>query len=71
MKIISSKSIFASLIIVIILSFVINIILNDNEKFKNVLLNETSQKNSEKILGVKIRQQNKKGEKFCSFVSEF
>jgi len=64
MKIISSKSIFASLIIVIILSFVINIILNDNEKFKNVLLNETSQKNSEKILGVKIRQQNKKGEKF-------
>ena len=64
MKIISSKSIFASLIIFIILSFVINIIMSDNEKFKNVLLNTPSKNNDEKVLGVKIRQHNKDGDKF-------
>ncbi len=62
MKIISSKSIFASLIIVIILSFVINIFMSDSEK--NALLNKTPKNNAEKILGVKIRQQNKDGDKF-------
>ena len=70
MKIITSKLIFASIIIIIILIFIINSILNDNsilnynETLKNVLLNEIPENNSEKILGVKIRQQNKNGETF-------
>ena len=70
MKIISGKSIFASLIIIIILSFIINSFLNNKtiynskDKLKNVFLNKVPQRNTEKILGVKIRQQNKNGEKF-------
>tara|TARA_B100000989_G_scaffold286384_1_gene254980 strand:+ start:907 stop:1494 length:588 start_codon:yes stop_codon:yes gene_type:complete len=70
MKIISGKSFFASFIIIIIFSFIINIflsdksILNNKEKLKNVFLNNVPKKNKEKILGVKIHQQNKKGEKF-------
>ena len=70
MKIISGKSIFASLIAIIILSFVINSILNHNniinynEKSKNVLLDKIPLNNTEKILGVRISQQNKNGEKF-------
>ncbi len=70
MKIISGKSIFASFILIIIFSFIINSflsdksILNNKEKLKNVLLNKVPKKNKDKILGVKIRQENKKGEKF-------
>ena len=64
MKIISGKSIFASLIIIIILSFVTQIIVNDKKISKNVLLNKIPFYDKEKIFGVKIRQENKKGEKF-------
>ena len=65
MKLISIKSIFASLIIIIILSFIINIISNDNDRSKNKVLDRISKDNkNEKIFGVRIRQQNKKGEKF-------
>ena len=64
MKIISSKSIFASLIVIIILSFIINSILNNNKNAKNMLISKIPSNNKEKILGVKIRQQNKRGEKF-------
>ena len=65
MKIISSKSIFASLIVIIILSFIVNSILNYNKNTKkNILINKIPTNNKEKIFGVKIRQQNKQGEKF-------
>ena len=64
MKIISGKSIFASLIVIIILSFIIQIILNDQKTSKNALLNKIPYYDKEKIFGVKIRQENKKGEKF-------
>ena len=64
MKIISGKSIFASLIVIIILSFITHIIVNDQKNSKNVLLNKNPSDDEEKILGVKIRQENKKGEKF-------
>ena len=64
MKIISGKSIFASLIVIIILSFITQIIVNDQKNSKNVLLNKIPSHDEEKIFGVKIRQENKKGEKF-------
>ena len=64
MKIISGKSIFASLIVIIILSFITQIVVNDHKDSKNVLLNKNPSDDKEKILGVEIRQENKKGEKF-------
>ena len=64
MKIISGKSIFASLIMIIILSFITQIEVNDHKNSKNVLLNKIPSDDKEKILGVEIRQENKKGEKF-------
>ena len=65
MKLINGKSIFASLIVIIILSFIINSISNDNNHSKNKVLNKISKNNTnEKIIGVRIRQQNKQGEKF-------
>ncbi len=64
MKIISGKSIFASLIVIIILSFITQIVVNDHKNSKNVLLNKNPTDDKEKILGVEIRQENKKGEKF-------
>ena len=48
----------------IILSFVINTFLDNNEIFNKVLLNKVPQNNEEKIFGVKIRQESKNGEKF-------
>ena len=64
MKIISGKSIFASLIVIIILSFITQIIVNELKNSENVLLNKIPSYDKEKIFGVKIRQENKKGEKF-------
>ena len=64
MKIISGKSIFASLIVIIILSFITQIAVNDHKNSKNVLLNKIPSDDKEKIFGVEIRQENKKGEKF-------
>ncbi len=64
MKIISGKSIFASLIVIIILSFITQIVVNDHKNSKNVLLNKNPSDDKEKIHGVEIRQENKKGEKF-------
>ena len=63
MKIISGKSLFASLIMIIILSFITQIIVNDQKNSKNVLLNKIPSHDEEKIFGVKILQENKKGEK--------
>ena len=65
MKIISGKSIFASLIAIIISIFIINSFFNDFINSKSVLLGQIPKNvNQEKVLGVKIRQQNKDGEKF-------
>ena len=65
MKLICIKLIFASLIVIIILSFISNIISNDNNLSKSKVFNKISKDNkNEKILGVRIRKQNKKGEKF-------
>ena len=64
MKIISGKSIFASLIVIIILSFITQIVVNDHKNSKNVLLNKIPSDDKEKIFGVEILQENKKGEKF-------
>ena len=64
MKIISGKSIFASLIFLIVISFIVNNFINkdnlfvDRDKFKR-----TSEE-QDKIIGVEIRQQNKQGDKF-------
>ena len=64
MKIISGKSIFASLVFLIVISFIVNNFINkdnlfvDRDKFKR-----TSEK-QDKIIGVEIRQQNKQGDKF-------
>ncbi len=64
MKIISGKSIFASLVFLIVISFIVNNFINkdnlfvDRDKFKRI-----SEK-QDKIIGVEIRQQNKQGDKY-------
>ena len=64
MKKISSKSIFASLIFLITISFIINNFLNDNNSFKDNVKNKNNSKKQEKIVGVQIRQQNQEGVQF-------
>ena len=64
MKIISGKSIFASLIFLLMMSFVVNNFLSNynfssfKDKYKR------TSKKQDKIIGVEIRQQNKQGDKF-------
>ena len=64
MKIISGKSIFASLVFLIVISFIVNNFINkdnlfvDRDKFKR------NSEKQDKIIGVEIRQQNKQGDKF-------
>jgi len=64
MKIISGKLIFAFLIFLIIMSFVVNNFLSDNNftSYKNEYRRPS--KKQDKIIGVEIRQQNKQGDKF-------
>ena len=64
MKIISGKTIFASLVFLLIMSFVVNNFLNDNDFFRDKNKYERSSENQDKIIGVEIRQQNKQGDKF-------
>ena len=64
MKIISGKTIFASLVFFLIMSFVVNNFLNDGNFFKEKINYKRSSKNQDKIIGVEIRQQNKQGDKF-------
>ena len=64
MKKISSKSIFASLIFLITMSFIINNFLNDNGLFEDNVKNKNNSKKQEKIVGVQIRQQNEEGVQF-------
>ena len=64
MKIISGKTIFASLVFFIIMSFVVNNFLKDDNFFKNKNKYNKSSEKQDKIIGVEIRQQNKQGDKF-------
>ena len=64
MKIISGKTIFASLVFILIMSFVVNNFLNEDDLFKDKDKFKTSSENQDKIIGVEIRQQNRQGDKF-------
>ena len=64
MKIISGKTVFASLVFLLIMSFVVNNFLNDNDLSRDKDKYERSSENQDKIIGVEIRQQNKQGDKF-------
>ena len=64
MKIISGKTIFASIVFLLIMSFVVNNFLNDDDFFSDKDKYIKSSENQDKIIGVEIRQQNKQGDKF-------
>ena len=64
-KKISSKSIFAFLILIILSSFVVNFFLQKKIDFSNENSNSDQNINkSKKVLGAKIYKENKNGEKF-------
>ena len=64
MKIISCKSIFASLIFILIMSFVVNNFFSDNNFVSDKDEYRKTSTKQDKIIGVEIRQQNKQGDKF-------
>ena len=64
MKIISGKIVFASLVFLLIMSFVVNNFLNDHDFSRDKDKYKRSLENQDKIIGVEIRQQNKQGDKF-------
>ena len=64
MKIISGKTVFASLVFLLIMSFVINTFLNEDDFVSDKNKYNRSSENQDKIIGVEIRQQNKQGDKF-------
>ena len=64
MKIISGKTVFASLIFLLIMSFVVNNFLNDNNITTYKDEYKRTSKKQDKIIGIEIRQQNKRGDKF-------
>ena len=64
MNIISGKTFFASLVFLLIMSFVINNFLNNDDSFRDQDKFTRSAENQDKIIGVEIRQQNKQGDKF-------
>ena len=64
MKIISGKTIFASLVFFLIMSFVVNNFLKDDASFIDKYKYKRASENQDKIIGVEIRQQNKNGDKF-------
>ena len=64
LKLINKKFIFASLIITLVLIFIINIFVSEVYKNNDNVIIKTKKENSEKISGVRIHQQNKRGEKF-------
>ena len=62
-KLISKKFIFASLIIFLVLSFIINLFINDRSQLSTNYIKKTKTEGSEKIIGARIHQQNNKGDK--------
>ena len=63
MKIISGKSIFASLVFVLIMSFIVNNLFYNNSSLDSDIKSKNRSKKQEKIIGVEIKQQNQKGDK--------
>ena len=64
MKINSGKTVFASLVFLLIMSFVVNNFFNNDDLFQEKYKYKRSSENQDKIIGVEIRQQNKQGDKF-------
>ncbi len=64
MKIISGKTIFASLVFFLIMSFVVNNFFNNDASLKDKDKYKRGSQNQDKIIGVEIRQQNKQGDRF-------
>jgi LPS export ABC transporter protein LptC len=64
LRLINKKFIFASLIITLVLIFIINVFVSETYKGTEKAIVKTKKENSEKIIGVRIHQQNKRGEKF-------
>ena len=64
MKIFSGKKIFASLVFIIIMSFIVNNFLNKDNFFNEKNIYKRNSKNQDKIIGIEIRQQNIEGDKF-------
>ena len=63
-KLINKKLVFASLVTILVLSFIVNLFINDNNKLIDNSVKKIKKESLEKIIGVRIHQQNKKGEKF-------
>ena len=63
-ELISKKLIFASLIIILIFIFLITFLINDNKILTVKSKKNVKKEGSEKIVGARIHQQNKKGDKF-------
>ena len=64
MKIISGKTVFASLVFLLIMSFVVDNFLNEDDFFSDNNKYKRGSEKQGKIIGVEIRQQNKQGDKF-------
>ena len=63
-KFISKKSIFATLIFILVLSFIATFFISHTNKSSVKPIKSINKEDSEKIIGARIHQQNKKGEKF-------
>ena len=63
-KYISKKLIFALLVVTLFLSFIVNILFNKDSKLDVSPIKIIKKDGSDKIIGARIHQQNKKGEKF-------
>ena len=63
-KLISNKSIFATLIVILVLSFIATLFIKDSNISTFKPTKSIKKEGSEKIIGARIHQQNKKGEKF-------
>ena len=63
-KLINKKLIFASLVIILFSSFIVNLFISNNKELNISPIKKTKKEGSEKIIGARIYQQNKKGEKF-------
>lgn len=63
-KLITKKLIFASLVIILLLSFIVNLFIDNDHEFNVNPIKKIKKDVSEKIIGARILQQNKKGEKF-------
>ena len=63
-RLINKKFIFASLIMILVLIFIINIFVSEVFKTTDKAIVKTKKENSDKISGVRIHQKSKRGEKF-------